>query len=158
MIESVQTNTFVFRKKPKDFTPAVEVAACYIEINGKFLFLKRAIGKSEGGKWGVPAGKQESGEGSLEAVCRETYEETQIILNKNQLKFVGTLFIKKPDVEYTYHMYHQKLDCEPLVTLNNEHDEHCWLSFDEAKDFPVMAGGLETLCHFKALTNKPQLT
>lgn len=157
MSECSEYSTLVFRKKPQDFAPTVEVAACYLEINGKFLFLKRSIGKPEGGKWGVPAGKIEVNEGSLEAVCRETYEETQIILNLEQLTFVGKLFVRKPDVEYIYHMFHLKLDCMPEVALNNEHDEHQWLSADQARVFPIMSGGLKTLYHFKALANKPKL-
>jgi len=42
----------VYRIKPPNFSPTVEVSACYVESSGKFLFLKRAGHKSEGGKWG----------------------------------------------------------------------------------------------------------
>lgn len=157
MSECSESNTLVFRKKPQDFAATAEVAACYFEINGKFLFVKRAIGKTEGGKWGVPAGTIEANQGSLEAACRETFEKSQIILNDEQLTFVGKLFVRKPDVEYIYHMYHLKLDYMPSIELNDEHDEHRWLTADEAKNFPIISGGLETLYHFKALSNKPKL-
>lgn len=158
MIPCSQNNTLVFRTKPQDFSPTVEVAACYLEINNKFLFLKRAIGIPEGEKWGVPAGKIEQNEGSLEAVCRETFEETQIVLNQELLKFVGKLFICKPEIDYVYHMYHLKVDRMPDVVLSNEHDDYRWLSADEMKDFQIMSGGKEALYHLKALANKPKLT
>ena len=49
----------VHQVPPEGFTPQVQVAACYIEINNKLLLLQRAQGKLEAGKWGVPAGKLE---------------------------------------------------------------------------------------------------
>ncbi len=157
MSQCSESNTLVFRKKPQFFSPIVEVAASYLEVNAKFLFLKRALGKPEGGKWGVPGGKLELAEGSLEAACRETYEETQIVLDQENLAFVGTVFIRKPDCEYVYHMYQQKFAQIPEVLLNSEHDEYQWLSVDELKAFPLMSGGLEVLHHFQALANKAKL-
>ncbi|MEM1282539.1 MAG: histidine phosphatase family protein [Chlamydiota bacterium] len=153
-----QDDTFVFRLRPKDFSPVVEVAACYNEWQGKVLFLKRSIGKSEGGKWGVPAGKIEKGENSLQAVIRETYEETKISLKEQQLRFVGKLFIRKPGIDYVYHMYHRKVDFAPNVMLSNEHQEYRWLSMAQIGVFSLMSGALEALYHCKALVNKPKLT
>ena len=49
----------VYETKPLDFKSIVDVAACYIEIDGRCLFLERAHGKLEERKWGVPAGKRE---------------------------------------------------------------------------------------------------
>ncbi|MGA8164463.1 MAG: histidine phosphatase family protein [Waddliaceae bacterium] len=158
MCSKLQDTAFVFRVKPRDFSPTVECAACYIEFDGKILFLKRADGKPEGGKWGVPGGKIEQGESSREAVIRETFEETRIALNEQQIKFVGKLFVRKPEVDYVYHMYHLKSTHFPEVKLNHEHREYRWLSMEEAVNFSVMSGGLKTLYHFKALVNQPELT
>lgn len=157
MSTKIQDTTFVFRVKPQDFSPVVEVAACYIEFDGKILFLKRALGKPEGEKWGIPAGKVEQGESIREAVIRETFEETRIILKEKQLKFVGKLFVRKPGIDYVYHIYHFKPVHFPDVILNDEHQEYRWLSMGEVVNFPVMSGGLEALYHFKALVNQPKL-
>jgi 8-oxo-dGTP pyrophosphatase MutT (NUDIX family)/broad specificity phosphatase PhoE len=148
-------NNLAFRIKPDNFAPVLEVAACYIEVGGKFLILKRTVGKTEGGKWGVPGGKIEKKEGSFEAVCRETFEETQIVLSHEQLSFVGKLYIRKPEIDYIYHMYHYKVDHFPNVVLNDEHVEYRWLSEDEMKVLMLMSCGMEAFYHFKALANKP---
>lgn len=47
----------VHETKPENFNPQVEVAACYLECDGKLLLLLNAFGDSEAGSWGVPAGK-----------------------------------------------------------------------------------------------------
>jgi len=142
--------TFVFKVKPRDFVPNIQIAACYIEFNKKILFLKRAIGKHEGGKWGVPAGKIERDESSRESVIRETYEETKIVLSEKKLKFVGKLFVCKPEIKYVYHMYHLRSNHLLDINLNNEHQDYRWLSIDEIANFPIMSGGLEAFNHFKS--------
>lgn len=153
----IKDDTFVFRTAPKDFCPNMEVATCYIEFEGKILLLKRALGKSEGGKWGVPAGKIEQAENSRDAVIRETFEETAIKLNELELKFLGKLFVRKPEIDYVYYMYHWKADHNPVVILNGEHEEFKWLTVEEIENLPVMSGGLEALYHYKALVNTPEL-
>lgn len=154
----IEEHLSVFRIKPEDFSPLVEVAACYIEYENNILFLKRAEEKSEGGKWGVPAGKIEKGEDAREGVIRETFEETGIVVNDEQLIYLGKIFIRKPKTDYVYHMFHNKSARLPEVILNHEHQEYRWLSIEKAPTFPLMAGGLESLQHFKALANKPQIT
>jgi len=47
----------VFRIPPKDFNPKVETAACYINFDGKYLFLHRSKGNP------------------LQTVIREVHEE-----------------------------------------------------------------------------------
>ena len=38
----------VYENPPKDFEPQLNVAACYLEFKGKFLFLKRNPNSSQG--------------------------------------------------------------------------------------------------------------
>ncbi len=54
--------TQIWDSPPENFQPSVEVAACYLEINGKILLMERALSSAEGKTWGVPAGKMECGE------------------------------------------------------------------------------------------------
>src|SRR5579863_7305067 len=64
---------------PERFTPTIQVAACYLEIDGKVLFLQKAGHKlAHPGKWGVPAGKLETDESPEQAAKRELFEETGI--------------------------------------------------------------------------------
>jgi 8-oxo-dGTP pyrophosphatase MutT (NUDIX family) len=54
----------------------LRVAGCFIEYNGKFIILHRRPEKSQGDKWGLPAGKVDEGESDVQAVLREIKEET----------------------------------------------------------------------------------
>ena len=93
-------------KEPKGFTPKVQVAACYLEIDNKILLLLRTFGKVEGGKWGVPAGKLGKNETPENAAKRELFEETGIALERSsQIQYLKSLYIRKPEVDFVYHMY-----------------------------------------------------
>jgi len=48
----------VYETKPQGFKAAVEIAGCYLEIDGQLLLLEYSSSKTESGKWGVPAGKK----------------------------------------------------------------------------------------------------
>ena len=54
----------------------IRVAGCFLEYGGRFLILHRRSEKSQGGKWGLPAGKVDKGETDKDAVIREVAEET----------------------------------------------------------------------------------
>lgn len=137
-------NIQIFETKPIDFQSVVEAAACYIEVNGKVLWLKRA-GPLENGFWGVPAGKIEKGETPLEGALRELKEETGIILEKDKLSYLGPLYIRKPDIDYVYHSFKITLGSLPRVDLSREHSEYKWASGDELKTMPLMAGAAKIL-------------
>ncbi len=157
MTTSSQQDAQVYKTPPQDFSPTIQVAASYIEHNGKFLFLKRALEKPQGGFWGVPAGKLEKGEASLEAACRETFEETHITLAPNHLHFTGRLYIRRPNLDFIYDMYHIEMHTKPSIQLNSEHEEYCWCSPEEALDLPVMSAGLETLYHLQSFIHRRDL-
>ncbi|SCA63750.1 hypothetical protein SCG7109_BA_00060 [Chlamydiales bacterium SCGC AG-110-M15] len=148
---------YVYRNRPLDFSPSVEVAACYVECAGKFLLLKRSIGKPQENTWGVPAGKFEEGESSLAAVHREVFEEVGIRLNNEKLDDLGKVYVRYPHTDFVYHMFHQDFLEFPEITLSDEHQEYRWVSFDEAMLLPLISGGVEALHHFQALAKKVKL-
>lgn len=148
MTENKGTNSIrVMHDLPNDFCPHVEVVAAYVEVKGKLLFLQR--NGSESGYWGVPAGKVEQGEGLSDAMSRELHEETAIkLLNKDHLKYVGKLFIRKPEIDYVYHMYHLSCDEQLDVRLNNEHKSYGWFHRKDIDQLPLMLGAREVLDYF----------
>ena len=79
----------VHETKPEKFNPQAEVAACYLECDGKLLLLLNAPGDSEAGSWGVPAGKLESNEPPLHGAIRELFEETSISIDPSQIQSSG---------------------------------------------------------------------
>jgi 8-oxo-dGTP pyrophosphatase MutT (NUDIX family) len=139
--------TEIYELKPAGFQPDVEVSACYLKVNDKCLFLKRGLDKSEGGLWGVPGGKIDSGETPLMAALRELREETQIVVDPQNFIYLDALYIKKPLFIYVYHLFYIELDeCLP-VRLNQESIEYVWVEEGKIAELPLVGGGLEGYQH-----------
>jgi 8-oxo-dGTP pyrophosphatase MutT (NUDIX family) len=131
----------IFRTPPKDFSPSVSVSSCYCHCEGRLLLLKRHPGKSQGERWGVPAGKLEEGESPLEGLIREIKEEIGIVLAPKDGAFITTIFIRLPWVDYTYHMFFTSFDEYPALDLAiDEHTECKWATMPEALQLPLIWG------------------
>lgn len=139
----------VHDKPPKDFSPRIEVSACYLEIGEKVLFLETTPNKKEAGKWGVPAGKLEKGETPEEGARRELLEETGIDLTPSHpVHFVASLYIRKPEIDYVYHLFRVDLIEEPAVHLSDEHQSYQWFTLKELENVPLMDGARAALDYF----------
>ena len=131
----------IFDEKPADFIPDIEVVGCLVEHNGKILLLHRHNNKSQGGKWGTPAGKIDLKDNNKKtAMLRELKEETGLSLKEKDLIFHKTFFVVYPDKKYLYH-YHkvslkEKLD---IVIENKEHQAFAWVTIEEALNMPLVA-------------------
>ncbi len=148
-------NIEIYEKKPEEFSPQVEVAACYLETQGKLLVLQRAEEKLEGGKWGVPAGKLEKGETPLHAAVRELFEETGIQIDAaSQVQSLGALYIRKPEVDYVYHLFKIHIDDLLPVHLSNEHQAYAWAALQELETMPLMAGAQKALEYYQRKSNE----
>jgi 8-oxo-dGTP diphosphatase len=142
---------------PEGFTPQVQVAACYLEIDNKLLLLQRAHGNLEPRKWGVPAGKLENDETPENAAKRELLEETGISFeNDSQIKHINSLYIRKPEVDYIYHAFKIHFDQIPEVHLSNEHQSYTWATPKDLEVIALMDGAKEALQHYKAIVAKKQ--
>lgn len=146
----------VYRVKPQDFLPEMEVAACYINSNDHYLLLQCAKGKSQEFTWGMPAGKVEIGETPRQAVIREVREETDICLDDDSLQEVAALYVRYPHVDFVYHMFTQKCSQRPTVQLSKEHQDYRWVEVDDAFNFNFISGGKEALHQFLALEKERQ--
>jgi len=146
----------IYENRPQDFNPHVEVAACYVELGGNFLWLKRAADKPEGNMWGVPGGKFEVNENPEEAAVRELFEETGITIDaRSQLHGLGALYVRKPEVDYIYHLFQINMERAPTISLSAEHLEYTWASLNESKNLNLMAGAEELLHYY--LTRKRRI-
>jgi len=115
------------------FQPKFEVASCFLEVGDKFLLLHRQDAKSEGNKWGVPAGKVEKGESVEKALLREIQEEIGLDLSREQVGFFDTVYVRYPEYDFVYHMFRAPFDQEPEIALNfAEHKDFRWTSREEA--------------------------
>jgi len=136
-------------KEPLDFTPQVDVAACYLEIEGKLLLLSQALNKHEPGAWGVPGGKREIGETIEEAAIRELFEETGIQVTSSQMGYVGVLYIRKPQANFVFHMFRMSLDTIPNVSISKEHQGYIWATAQDLATLPLMGGALTSLKYYR---------
>jgi len=115
------------------FQPKFEVASCFVEVGGKFLMLLRQDTKSEGNKWGVPAGKVEQGESIEQALVREIKEEINLDLAQTSTHFFDTVYVRYPEYDFVYDMFRAPFGQEPEITLNlGEHKDSRWASPYEA--------------------------
>jgi 8-oxo-dGTP diphosphatase len=126
----------VFQQPPENFNPQVEVAACFINVDKKVLFLKR-----EPGTWSIPGGKMEKGETARQTVMREIKEETGLQLPPD-VKHLKTVYIRYPEVDFIYHMYGHDLPEYPAQILIDpaEHKDYRWLTLREALKLPLILG------------------
>lgn len=142
----MNADIFVYDKKPKDFSPKVEVAAIYLNVKGKLLLLELSPDKQEQGKWGVPAGKLEIGEKPVQGAKRELLEETGVDIEaESSFHPLGELYIRKPEIDYTYHLFVINLESPPAICLSPEHCSYQWVSRFEAESLPLMNGAKRAL-------------
>ena len=136
----------VYERKPEGFIPKVEVAAIYVNVMGRLLLLQLAPHKSEGGSWGVPAGKLQQNEAPVQGAKRELSEETGIeVASDRLLQPLGQLYIRKTDLDYIYHVFGLNLHALPTILLSKEHIAYKWVSNREAENLTLMKGGAQAL-------------
>jgi 8-oxo-dGTP diphosphatase len=139
-------NTEVHETMPDGFNPQVQVAACYLEIDNKLLLLQSSAKKSEPQTWGVPAGKLEKNENPEEAARRELFEETGISIElPSQIQFLGSVYIRKPKIDFVYHLFKVNLDEIPDIRLSDEHQSYKWASSKDIEEITLMSGAKEVL-------------
>lgn len=154
MIQAMNQKTIVYQTPPSDFHPSQEVASLYLEVNGSLLLLLRAKEKPDGARWGVPAGKVEPNEAPLSAAIRELREETGIIVDVPLVRSIGTLYVRKPDLDYTFHMFSVLLKDRPSVLINQEHQDFRWAKAHEIEEMSLVPGGKEAYRHFCAIVHQ----
>ncbi|MCE5317703.1 MAG: NUDIX hydrolase [Parachlamydia sp.] len=133
----------VWKERPADFEPRFEIAACFLEReDGQLLFLHRLDNKSQGNTWGIPGGKVDKGETTLQAVVREIKEETGIALSSDAVKPIGSVYITntvRNKVSYVYHMFRTKYTGSRIVSINpEEHKGFTWVTPCDALNMQLM--------------------
>lgn len=120
----------IYLEPTSQFKPCVEVAAVYIEYNGQILLLHRQNNKSQGNKWGIPGGKVEKTETPLQAVIRETKEETGFDISNQAIETLRSVYVEYNEKNhFVYHAFRTQLQGDPgSVKINfNEHKGFTWV-------------------------------
>ena len=117
----------IYKNPPENFNARFEVVSCFVEHEGEILLLHRQNNKTEGDKWGVPAGKKEERETESEAIAREMREETGLDLHSGLFQYFDKVYVRYPDYDFVYHMFTVKLEERPNVLINeSEHKNFQW--------------------------------
>lgn len=134
------------KNPPEGFSPKFEVASCYVEHDGNILFLNRPQHKPEGGTWGVPAGKVDSGETALQAMIRELWEETGLHVEPEKFEYLTKVYVTYPEYHFVYHMFRLRLNEKPDIVLREEeHEGFQWIAPQHAVNLPLVRGMAECL-------------
>lgn len=117
-------------EKPDNFNPRFDIVSnMIVKPDGTFLLLQRAIHKPQGGTWGIPTGKVDPGEELIDAIIRETFEETGISMNPSDLKAHPVQYVRVENDGYdlTYYMYSSNVSQDTeIVREKAAHDNFVW--------------------------------
>mgnify|MGYP001590472282 CR=1 FL=1 len=96
---------------------------------GEILALLRRDDKSEGNKWGLVAGRIERKEPKEEAIIREAYEETRLVIQTKDLDFIGFFKWLRDNliIEFTVYKLEVETNTE-IVTSDDEFKNYMWIS------------------------------
>lgn len=96
----------------------------------KYLFLKHI--DTHGGHWDLPKGHVDPGETEVETAIRETYEEAGLQVTPLPGFREMITYSPKPGVIKDVIFFIAKDSGEPVRYLWKEHDDHLWLTLEEA--------------------------
>ena len=140
----------IFNKPPKNFNSRFTVVSIFMESDGRILLLKRLPNKSQGGKWGLPAGKVDPGEDISTAIQREIKEETGLLVSQKEFAHWGEFYVRYPDYDFVYHVFHINFKEKPLVKIKtDEHDNYQWeIPARAERSLNLMLGAAEIIKMF----------
>lgn len=95
---------------------------------GKLLLTRRAKGKSFAGTWENSGGAAKAGESSIQAICRELFEETGILAQPEEFERMGS--DRDAHTHYDFYCLHRQTPLNEIVLLPGETDGVQWADFE----------------------------
>jgi 8-oxo-dGTP pyrophosphatase MutT (NUDIX family) len=128
----------------------LRVVGCFLWYQDKFLIVLRHPNKPSANTWGLPAGKVDAIEGAYEsdiqAVIRETWEETGYTITENTLEPLGVHIFYPPDLKLIFPTFAVRVESPIEVKLNPaEHIEYRFVTVEECTQLPNLIFGFEDL-------------
>ena len=97
-----------------------------IDNDNKYLLMYRSAHPTLGDDPDIPGGTLEDGELPLQAMAREVYEETGIVVDEARALMIYEGSYHSVDTA-RYSLYVVKLDNRPSVVISWEHSSYEWL-------------------------------
>lgn len=124
---------------PQNFSPKFEAVGNFVQCKDEIILLLRQNYKPQGDTWGIPSGKVHEGENPIDTACRETEEETGLVIPQNKMNFFSMVYIKFSNYDFVYYIYCARLDNRAEIKINkNEHKDAKWISPKDALDLPLI--------------------
>ena len=106
----------------------------------EILLLLRQDHKPQGGTWGTPGGKVESGESALAAVRRELMEETGLV-EQYEMRELEPTYVRMPDLDFVYLMFVVRVNQKPTIVIDlSAHKKYAWVKLNQVPQLPFIHG------------------
>jgi len=139
--EVLQQNELHLKPQARQFEeshrPVVTVGGLIYNARGEVLMVRTHKWSD---LWGIPGGKVKWGEASVEALRRELKEETALEVADIQFALVQDCIHSKEfyrDAHFILLNYTCRCVGEPVVKLNDEARESCWVTMTQALEMPI---------------------
>ena len=127
------------------WTPDITVAAI-CEQNGRFLLVKERAKSSNEIVFNQPAGHLEEGESIIDAVIRETREETCRHFQPQSLIGLYRLALENGKTYIRYTFFGSISDVDPSLELDQDIISTHWLTIDEIRNHNALRSPLVMNC------------
>ncbi|ACE05730.1 hypothetical protein Aasi_0292 [Candidatus Amoebophilus asiaticus 5a2] len=137
----------IYQTIPCNFDSSIQVVSCFVHFSKSFILLERASNEADPGAWGIPGGKMEEQESPFQAMKRELFEETSLEANMS-LRMLGSLFFRRPAIDYTLQVFELQLKEPPKIYLSEEHSSYEWVTPLQMKEFKLIPGTIQVYRYF----------
>jgi 8-oxo-dGTP pyrophosphatase MutT (NUDIX family) len=97
--------------------------------SGRLLMTRRAPEKSFAGTWENSGGAAKAGETSIQAICRELFEETGIRASAEEFRLIDSG--RDRNTHYDFYCIRKNIPLDQIRLLPGETDGVKWVTFDQ---------------------------
>lgn len=100
------------------------ITVCIVNKDRVLLLKRGETAPWQPNKYCLPGGGVDNGESLIAGAIRETLEETNLCLTREDLRRLVVTYKSKKRIVYVTKIQ------EPIVTLNYEHSDYVWLDYN----------------------------